>query len=89
MQISREPLYTVGRDSFVTDLVRRAGGVSVSETVVEAYPRFSDEAALAAEPEAVILTFDDSMGAANVEIDKSLRQSPAAKNNRIYKINGD
>ena len=89
MQISREPLFTVGRDSFVTDLIRRAGGVSVTETVAEAYPKISKETALAAEPEVIILSADDSMGESNNKPADALKNSPAVRDGRVYKINGD
>ena len=88
-QVSGEPLYTIGRESYLTDLVRRAGGVSVTSDVPGAFPRFSDEAALAARPEAIILPSGGSMGSANSDVAKSLKNSPAALNNRVYKINDD
>ncbi len=88
-QLSGEPLYTIGRESFVTDLVRRAGGVSATADVPGAFPRFSDEAAFAARPEAIILPTGGSMGSANSTIVAPLRNSPAVLNDRVYKINGD
>jgi iron complex transport system substrate-binding protein len=88
-QVSNEPLYTIGRESYLTDLVRRAGGVSVTADVASAFPRFSDEAALAARPEAIILPTGGSMGTANSIVAASLKNSPAALNNRVYKINED
>ena len=88
-QVSGEPLYTIGRDAYLTDLVRRAGGVSVTADVFGAFPRFSDEAALAARPEAIILPTGGSMGTANSEIAAPLKNSPAAKNGRVYRINDD
>ncbi len=88
-QLSGEPLYTIGRESFVTDLVRRAGGVSATADVPGAFPRFSDEAAFAARPEAIILPTGGSMGSANSTIVGPLRNSPAVLNDRVYKINGD
>jgi iron complex transport system substrate-binding protein len=88
-QVSNEPLYTIGRESYLTDMVRRAGGVSVTADVPTAFPRFSDEAALAARPEAIILPTGGSMGTANSTVATALKQSPAALNNRIYKINED
>lgn len=89
-QLSAEPLYTAGRDSFITDLVRRAGGVSTTAEVPGAWPRYSDEAALAARPDVIIMATGDSMGAqANAEVAQPLRRSPAVVNNRVYKINGD
>ncbi len=88
-QVSDEPLYTIGRESYLTDLVRRAGGVSVTADVASAFPRFSDEAALAARPEAIILPTGGSMGTANSNVAAPLKNSPAALHNRVYRINED
>ena len=88
-QVSGEPLYTIGRESYLTDLVRRAGGMSVTADVPGAFPRFSDEAALAARPGAIILSTGGSMGEANSTVASSLKNSPAVLNNRVYKIDGD
>jgi iron complex transport system substrate-binding protein len=88
-QVSGEPLYTIGRDAYLTDLVRRAGGVSVTADVPGAFPRFSDESALAARPEAIILPSGGSMGTANSTPAAALKNSPAALNNRVYKLNDD
>ncbi len=88
-QLSGEPLYTIGRESYLTDLVRRAGGISATADVPGAFPRFSDEAALAAKPEAIILPTGGSMGTANATVASPLKNSPAVLSNRIYKINDD
>lgn len=88
-QLSAEPLYTAGRDSFVTDLIRRAGGLSVTADVPEAWPRYSQEAAVAARPEMIILPTDGSMGSANSDVAEGLKRSPAALSGKVYRINGD
>ncbi len=88
-QLSAEPLYTAGRDSFVNDLIQLAGGVSVTSDVPEAWPRYSQESAVAARPEAIVLPTGGSMGAANSEVAAALRRSPAALAGKVYKINGD
>jgi len=88
-QVSGEPLYTLGRESYLTDLVRHAGGISVTADVPGAFPRFSDEAAIAARPDAVILPTGGSMGTANAAVATPLKNSPAVLNNRVYKINDD
>jgi iron complex transport system substrate-binding protein len=88
-QVSGEPLYTIGRESYLTDLVRRAGGNSVTADVPGGFPRYSDEAALAARPDAIILPSGGSMGSANSTAAASLKNSPAVLNNRVYKINDD
>jgi iron complex transport system substrate-binding protein len=88
-QLSANPLYTAGRDSFVTDLIRRAGGSSVTADVSGAWPRYSDEAALASNPDAIIVSEDKSEGAQASEIASSLRRSPAVLKGRVYRIDGD
>jgi iron complex transport system substrate-binding protein len=88
-QMSDEPLYTIGRDAFITDLLKRAGGISVTADVPGAWPKFSAESALAARPEAIILPTGGSMGNANSNIAAALKQSPAALHGRVYKINDD
>ncbi|HEX8097851.1 MAG TPA: cobalamin-binding protein, partial [Pyrinomonadaceae bacterium] len=88
-QLSDKPLYTAGRDSFVTDLIRRAGGVSVTADVPGAWLRYSEEAAVAAKPEAVVMASGGDMGEANREVNAALKQSPAVKAGRVYAINGD
>jgi iron complex transport system substrate-binding protein len=87
MQFSDKPLYTAGRDAFVTDMIRRAGGVSVTAEVPGAWPRLSDETALASRPEAIIMAADNSTG--RQEVAEALRKSPAAVKGRVYAINGD
>jgi len=88
-QVSDEPLYTIGREAYLTDLIARAGGVSVTADIPTAFPRFSDEAALASKPDAIILPSGGSMGNANSKPAAALKTSPAVLNNRVYKINDD
>ena len=88
-QLSAEPLYTAGRDAFVTDLIRRAGGISVTAEVPGAWPKYSAESALAAKPDAIILPTGGSMGEGNSTIAEALRGSPAVQEGRVYKINDD
>jgi ABC-type Fe3+-hydroxamate transport system substrate-binding protein len=88
-QVSREPLYTAGRDSFITDLIARAGGDSVTANVEGAWPRYSEESALAARPEAIIMATGTGMDEGNKEVADALKKSPAALGKRVYGINGD
>lgn len=88
-QLSAEPLYTAGRDAFVTDLIKRAGGLSVTADVPEAWPRFSEESAVAARPESIILPTGGSMGQANFDVAAGLKKSPAVMNGKVFKIDGD
>lgn len=85
VQISKEPLFTIGEESFLTELVARAGGVSATADVGGAYPKFSKETAAALQPEAIILS--DSPD--NLEPNEVFKNSPAVKNGKIFKISAD
>lgn len=85
VQIDKEALYTVGKESFITDLIKLAGGVSVTADLTSGYPKLSKETAFALNPEAIILSESPDNGAPN----DAFKNSPAVKNGRIYKINAD
>lgn len=85
VQIAREPLFTIGKTSFITDLINRAGGVSVTSDIEEAYPKFSKEKALAFQPDVIILSESDDNQAPN----DVFKESPAMKNGKIFKIKAD
>lgn len=85
VQISREPLFTVGKGSFLNVLVEKAGGRSVTADVETAYPKLSKETAIALEPDVIIISESpDNEGPNEV-----FRNSPAVRNGRVYKINAD
>lgn len=85
VQIDKDSLYTIGEDSFMTDLVDRAGGESVTKDIATAYPKLSKETALALNPDAIILSESPN----NFEPNEVFKNSNAVKNGRVYKINAD
>ncbi len=85
VQISREPLFTIGKQSFVTAIVEKAGGVSVTANVETAYPKLSKETASALGPDVIILSDSED----NREPNEVFKNSPAVKNGRVFKINAD
>lgn len=85
VQIDKDPLYTVGRDSYITDIVRRAGGMSTTADVPTAYPNISRETAMAMNPDVIILSDNATDSVPN----DAFRNSPAVKNGRVFRINAD
>jgi ABC-type Fe3+-hydroxamate transport system substrate-binding protein len=85
VQISNEPLFTIGKDAFLTDLVERAGGESVTRAVPTGFPKLSKETASAMSPHVIILSDSED----NREPNEVFRNSPAVKNGRVYRINAD
>ncbi|MCY7375185.1 MAG: cobalamin-binding protein [Pyrinomonadaceae bacterium] len=83
VQISKEPLFTVGKDSFITEIIERAGGQSATKDVATAYPKLSKETALALNPGAIILSESPD----NLEPNDVFKNSDAVKNNRVFRVN--
>lgn len=84
------PLIVPGRDTLITDLIRRAGGESVSGQERSEFPRFSVEEALARRPERIVLA---SHGRGTVEdhlrLWPQIRLFPAAREGRVGVVDGD
>ncbi len=85
IQISNEPLFTIGKDSFLTELVQQAGGTSVTAGVPSAYPKLSKETVSAMNPNVVILSDSED----NREPNNALTNSTAVKTGRVFRINAD
>ena len=85
VQISNEPLFTIGKDSFLTEVVAKAGGESVTKDVPSGYPKLSTETAAAMDPDVIILSDSED----NREPNEVFKNSNAVKNGRIYRINAD
>jgi len=85
VQISNEPLFTSGRDSFLTELVDQAGGTSVTKDVPSGYPKLSKETAAALDPEVIILSDSED----NRDSNDVFKNSQAVTSGRVYRINAD
>ena len=85
LQISKESLFTVGKDSFITDLINRAGGISITSNISTAYLPISKETALALNPDAIILSDSED----NREPSDVFKDSSAVKNGKVFRINAD
>jgi iron complex transport system substrate-binding protein len=78
--LSTEPLITAGGNTFINDLIERAGGRSVSASDTAEYPQYSLETAVAARPEVIFLQAQDA------PLPSRLKATPAARAGRVYHI---
>jgi iron complex transport system substrate-binding protein len=84
------PLITAGKNTFINDLIRQAGGRSISGEETADYPQFSRETALARAPEVIIVPESHGTELVNVEaVRQAFATTPAVKNNRIVRVNPD
>lgn len=75
-----EPLITVGGESFINELIARAGGDSISANVKAEYPQFSLETAVASRPEVIFFQ------ASGDKLPETLKQTPAALAGRVFHV---
>jgi iron complex transport system substrate-binding protein len=83
--------YTAGPNSFIDDLIKRAGGANIAADAPSPFPQLSAEAIVAKDPEVIVLS--DS-GAGGVTVD-AVKARPgwagisAVKSNRVVAIDGN
>lgn len=85
VQISREPLFTIGKQSFMTAALEKIGAISVTNDVETAYPKLSKETALALKPDVLIMSESDD----NREPNTAFAGSPAIRDGNVIKVNAD
>ena len=90
-QIGYSPIVTVGRGSLGDDLIRLAGGRSISENESGSYPVYGVETILSKAPEVIILSsMDSKRDYLNlIRMWQSRKELPAVKRNAIYVIDSN
>ena len=86
MLIWADPIVTVGKDAFITDLISAAGGESVTGNLPHEYPEISFETVVAMAPESILLIRASKMSVANLEGRAGWDSLPAIRNHRLYYI---
>ena len=90
IQIGIFPIISAGSNTFIDELIVRAGGINVAAGN-SAYPHFSREQVLALAPDVLIITTMARSGAfekAKADWNR-LSQMPAVRKKRIYTVNSD
>ena len=90
IQIGISPIISAGQNTFIHELIVRAGGINVAAGN-SAYPHFSREQVLALAPDVLIITSMSRSGAfekAKADWNR-LSDMPAVRQKRIYTVNSD
>lgn len=83
-------LYSFGQGSYINEMVRAAGGLSISEDVAMQAPVLSDEFVLTEQPEIIILAQGEDYDANKLlQHHPSWSVLPAARDGRIYSLDAD
>jgi len=90
IQLGIDPLYTAGKNTFVDDLIRLAGGRNIAGDIGIKYPVYSREELLNRAPQIIFSTIMGSEAAVDTEnFWKRWPSIPAVSNGRIYHVDPD
>jgi iron complex transport system substrate-binding protein len=88
--LQNSPLITAGRGTFISDLIRLAGGKSISGEEAADYPQFSRETVIARAPEVIIIPASHGTELVNEDaVRREFAATPAVRENRVARVNPD
>ncbi len=90
-QVGLDPIVTVGRNTFIDELIGIAGGASISSGDRTRYPRYSIEEVLARKPDIIVISTMERAKdpSAVAKIWRRWGEIPAVANERIYPLDPD
>ncbi|HUD55244.1 MAG TPA: cobalamin-binding protein [Terracidiphilus sp.] len=86
MPVWYNPILTIGKHAFITDLIEIAGGHSITSDLSQEWPQVSLETVLARAPEALLLMKGSKMSMDKIRGQPGWDDLPAVKNNRVYYV---
>ncbi len=84
MPISYEPNMTIGKGSFITEIIAAAGGRSITDDIDQEWPMISMETVVARAPEALVLFHDADFTVDVLSTRPGWSVLPAVRNRRVY-----
>ena len=86
MPVWYNPILTIGKHAFITDLIEIAGGHSITADLPQEWPQVSLETVLARAPAGLVLVRGSKMSIETIREQPGWENLPAVKNNRIYYV---
>jgi iron complex transport system substrate-binding protein len=86
MPVSYDPVFTIGKGSYITEIVALAGGRSITDDLKQEWPEISLEAVIARAPEALLMLRGGSTTLASLERRPGWKLLPAVRNRRVYYV---
>ncbi|HET6465865.1 MAG TPA: cobalamin-binding protein [Nitrospiria bacterium] len=89
--VDKEPLISIGKGSYLNDLIRDAGGINIAGGLKKAYPMLSMEYVIQQDPQVIILAMDADRRLSDQEKGYWSRWSSlsAVRDGKIYKVDRD
>jgi iron complex transport system substrate-binding protein len=84
--VGYDPILTIGKHAFITELIEIAGGHSVTSDLDQDWPQVSLEAVLERAPEALLLIRGSRMSIERIRVQPGWDNLPAVRNNKVYYV---
>jgi ABC-type Fe3+-hydroxamate transport system substrate-binding protein len=88
MPVWYDPIVTIGKHAFTTEIIEAAGGKSVTDDLASDWPHISMEAVLARAPEALVLVRGGKTTLKVLRDRPGWNSVPAVQNQRVYYVDG-
>ncbi len=86
MPIDFEPNMTIGKGSFITEIIAAAGGRSITADIEQEWPEISMETVIARAPQALVLFTDSKFSIDVLKTRPGWSVLPAIRNRRVYTV---
>jgi len=86
-EVWKEPLYTVGKNTFINDLIEQAGGYNIGTKATGSWPQYSIEQLLAENPDVYIATYDswkERLTSTKIKARTNYQYIKAIRDDRVY-----
>jgi iron complex transport system substrate-binding protein len=84
MPISYEPVITIGKGSFISEIIEAAGGHSITDDLNQEWPRVSMEAVIARAPQALLMMRGGTLTPNLLKSRPGWEILPAVRSGRVY-----
>ncbi|MCU1298417.1 MAG: hypothetical protein JWO91_2695 [Acidobacteriaceae bacterium] len=89
MPVWYDPIITIGKNAFITELISIAGGKSVTDDISQDWPQVSLEAIIARAPEAILLNQDSKISIKDLSMHPGWDRLPAIRDHRVYYVSDE
>ena len=84
MPVSYDPVITIGKGSFITDIIEAAGGHSITDDLNQEWPPISMEAVIARAPQALLMMRGGMIAPGILKTRPGWDILPAVRSGRVY-----
>jgi iron complex transport system substrate-binding protein len=84
MPVSYDPVITIGKGSFITDIIEAAGGHSITDDLNQEWPHISMEAVIARAPRALLMMRGGTITPDILKTRPGWDILPAVRTGRVY-----